>query len=312
MTVTLDIKVLRVIHYLVTNGSVTKTADLLDVSPGAVSYMLNKARQFTGSALFTRSGSGMVPDNVARELSTRYLNIKRELSGISGSSKLENRAVTISTYSLLEFMISKEMSDKSEFPAMFDFSPPELDCDMRLRRLRSKEVDIDIGTRLQADRSIVQVSLFKCGLNVFMSKNHPLASKNFTLQDWSECHHIRWSRRMDFICNDYKHASRFYTLMNERNISVISSDSLNMAMLCAFSDHIMLLPEVLSKNLEHYLPIVSVTPPHELQMQFECFLHYHHSLSGDKSLTLILDKLQNITRNENLHKVSYNKINSTF
>ncbi len=299
MTVTLDLKVLRVIHYLVTNGSVTKTADLLDVSPGAVSYMINKARHFTGSALFTRSGNGMVPDNVARELSLRYLNIKRELSGISGSSKLENRAVTISTYSLLEFMICKEMSDKSQFPAMLEFSPPELDCDARLRRLRSKEVDIDIGTRLQADRSIVQISLFKCNLNLFMSKSHPLATKKITLNDWHKCHHIRWSRRMDYICDDYRHASRFYSLMNERNISVISSDSLNMAMLCAFSEHIMLLPEVLSKKLENYLPIVSVSPPSELQMQFECFLHYHHSLSGDKALTLILDKLQNITRQEN-------------
>lgn len=304
MTETLDIKVLRVIHYLVTNGSVTKTAELLDVSPGAVSYMLNKARQFTGSALFTRSGSGMIPDNVARELSQRYLNIKRELTGISESKNLENRVVTVSTYSLLEFMISKEMSDKSKFPTMFDFSPPELDCEARLRRLRSKEVDIDIGTRLQTDRSIVQISLFKCGLSVFMSKNNPRASKHFSLEDWRESHHIRWSRRMDFICNDYKHANRFHNLMNERNISVISSDSLNMAMLCAFSDHLMLMPELLSKNLENYLPIISVTPPLELQMQFECYLHYHHSLSGDKALNVILDKLQNITRQKNQYEES--------
>jgi len=296
----LDLKVLRVIHFLVTNGSVTRTAELLNVSPGAVSYMLNKARHFTGSALFSRSGNGMVPDNVARELSLRYQNIKRELSEISGTKKLENRMVTISTYSLFEFMISMRISDKQNFPGMFHFSPPEMDCETRLRRLRSKEVDIDIGTGLQQDRSIVQVSLFKCKLNILMRRDNKKANSNFTLKDWQESHHVRWSRRINFTCNDYKHANRFHELMEERNISMISSDSLNMVMLCAFTDHIMLMPEVLSRNLENYLPLKSIIPPPELQMNFECFLHYHRSLSGDNALQMILDKLHQITTVENV------------
>ena len=81
---------------------------------------------------------------------------------------------------------------------------------------------------------------------------------------------------------------------------MISSDSLNMVMLCAFTDHIMLMPEVLSRNLENYLPLKSIIPPPELQMNFECFLHYHRSLSGDNALQMILDKLHQITTMENV------------
>ncbi|EAA4072576.1 LysR family transcriptional regulator [Salmonella enterica subsp. enterica] len=48
----LDIKTLRTIHTLCACGSVIQTAKLLGVSPGAISYTLNKARKITGTAFF--------------------------------------------------------------------------------------------------------------------------------------------------------------------------------------------------------------------------------------------------------------------
>ncbi|MGR7122216.1 LysR family transcriptional regulator [Klebsiella aerogenes] len=289
---TLDIKALRVIHVMTTSGSVTKTAELLNVSPGAISYMLNKARQATGCSLFSRTHSGMVPDNTAKQLSQRYINITKELHEYNGVVSLENRTVTLSTYSLLELMIAESLSNKATFPVMLEFSMPEIDNETRLRRLRSKEVDIDIGTRLESDRSIVQTRLFSSSLSVFMSRNNPKANGPFTLEDWLEADHVRWSRRTDFICDDYNHANRFHNIMERKNVSMISSDSLNMAMLCAFTNHVMLMPDKLSKFLIKYLPIVSLPPPPELNMRFDCYLHYHHSLSRDMTLKSILDNLQ--------------------
>ncbi|HBQ6095757.1 TPA: LysR family transcriptional regulator [Klebsiella pneumoniae] len=291
MTDTLDIKTLRVIHFLVMNKSVTKTAELLSVSPGAISYMLNKARQSTGATLFSRTQHGMIPDNVSKELSRRYINITKELSDYSCKSVI-NRTVTISTYSLLEFMLSNSLSDKKEFPVMLEFSTPENDNETRLRQLRSKAVDIDIGTRLESDRSIVQIRLFSSPLSIFMSRNNPKANREFTLKDWCEAEHVRWSRRTDFICDDYNHANQFHSIMEQKNVSIISSDSLNMAMLCAFTNHIMLMPKTLSKFLVNYLPVVLLPPPSELDMRFECYLHYHHSLASDETLKSILGKIQ--------------------
>ncbi len=135
--------------------------------------MLNKARHFYRfSTVFPDRAMGwcltMLPGNLAFAIK----NIKRELSEISGTKKLENRMVTISTYSLFEFMISMRISDKQKLPGDVSFLSPEMDCETRLRRLRSKEVDIDIGTGLQQDRSIVQVSLFKCKLNILMRRDN--------------------------------------------------------------------------------------------------------------------------------------------
>lgn len=49
----LDLKVLKAIHILCQSGSVSKTAEILEVTPGAVSYLINKARKATGTSLFS-------------------------------------------------------------------------------------------------------------------------------------------------------------------------------------------------------------------------------------------------------------------
>lgn len=293
----LDMKVLRAIHVLVTCGSVTKTADLLGVSPGAVSYILNKARQRTGSALFIRTREGMIPDNIAKELSQRYVNISKELYDDKGKVSLHNREVMICTYSLLEFALSVGLCAMQKRPHQIHFTSPEMNDNTRLLRLRSKEIDIDIGSRLPGDRSIVQTLLFSSGLKILMSKNNPAAKKNFTLEDWSRCHHARWTRRMDYVCDDFRHANRFHELMNQKNISIISSDSLNMALLCAHTDHVMLMPTAVADLVVDELPIVALTPPPELEMQFDCYLHYHHSFSGDKKHMEVINTVQSLMKN---------------
>lgn len=288
----MDMKVLRVIHTLVNSGSVSKTAELLNVSPGAISYMLKKARAFTGSNLFLRTGNGMIPNHVAKDLSQRYESISKELYGkVDGSLKSHNQA-SICTYSVFEFLLSTMISEYRESPGQLHFISPEMCEQKRLVRLRNKEVDIDIGTRLPGDRSIVQTLLFSGGIKVLARKNHPLLKDRFSVDDWLQCSHVRWSRRMDFVCDDFSHANRFYELMNQRKISVVSSDSLNMALLCAFSDNIMLMPTIVANLLAKKLPVEAHAPPPELEMQFDCYLHYHHSLAQENRLRKVLNILQ--------------------
>lgn len=129
-----------------------------------------------------------------------------------------------------------------------------------------------------------------------MGKNNPKAKGKFSLQDWYDADHVRWSRRTDFICDDYEHANRFYKIMEQKKVSIISSDSLNMAMICACTNHIMLMPKMLSQFLTNYLPVTLLPVPPELDMRFECFLHYHHSISKDVVLNTIFDKLQDIIK----------------
>ena len=102
----LDMKVLRAIHILSTSGSVTKAAEILQVTPGAVSYLINKARKSTGSALFFRTRSGMKPNTLALELSQRYQNINQDYNVDGSALSPGGRAIVLSTPSILELLLT--------------------------------------------------------------------------------------------------------------------------------------------------------------------------------------------------------------
>ncbi|QCT18885.1 LysR family transcriptional regulator [Jejubacter calystegiae] len=285
----IDIKALKAIHILTTCGSVTKTAELLNVSPGTISYILNKARKKTGSALFFRTRNGMAPDNIAKELSQYYQSITNKMKQIP----LENRSLTISTYSLIELLISAKLNVSGKLPATMKFSAPDFSEEIRLARLRNKEIDLDIGTRLPNDHSIIQIEFMSCDTCIVASKSHPTIKTNFTMSDWESNQHIIWSRSMGLTCNDFQHANRFNELINKRNVAIISSNALNMIALCAYSNYIMLMPTLIIQYFENRLPIRIFTAPPELKMRFDCYLHYHHSLANNARLSSILNEIQN-------------------
>ncbi|MCT4712732.1 LysR family transcriptional regulator [Enterobacteriaceae bacterium H11S18] len=297
MNHSVDLKELKVIHVLIECGSVTKTAEILDVSPGAVSYILNKVRKSTGSALFFRTKNGMVPDNIARELSQRYQSITKELFEEKSITTLEGRGVAISTYSWIELSLSFLFADKEKFPVPIKFSALNASDTERLVRLRNKEVDIDIGTRLPEDKSIIQVDFMSSDVCIIVSANHPTIKDEFTMKDWNDNHHIIWSRGMNLISNDFRHANHFNELINERKIACTSSNALNMIMVCAVSDHILLMPRAAVDFLKQILPIRTFDVPKELEMRFDCFLHYHHSLANDETIEDMLSKTFQTFRN---------------
>lgn len=156
----LDLKVLKVVHILCENGSVTKTAKVLNVSPGAISYLINKARKSTGSALFIRTKNGMVADTIAHGLSERYLNVSQKLDVNNEEKIAGQRNVLISAYTIVELLVSLSMLKSVTKKPLLTFTPSLDNAEERLIKLRNKEVDIDIGTRLSVDKSIIQVGFF--------------------------------------------------------------------------------------------------------------------------------------------------------
>lgn len=286
----LDIKSLRVIHTLVNCGSVTRSAELLNVPPGAISYYINKARKSTNTALFFKTKNGMMPDNIARELSKRYLSIVNNSSFSSKAINLSSRDITLSSYAILELLIGISFNHRSE-TRKINFTPLPTDDSERLQRLRNKEVDIDIGTRLTPDNNIIQSRLFSCGVKIVANKQYPLSNDQFSLSDWEKATHIIWGRGMHLFHDDFEHVNLFHKHMNLRNIVCKASNSINMILMAAYSQHVVLMPEVIANQLLGKIPIKLFTPPPELQMIYECFIHYHKSYAEEK---IISDMLQSL------------------
>lgn len=289
----LDIKSLRVIHTLVNCGSVTRSAELLNVTPATVSYYINKARKSTKTALFFKTKNGMQPDNIAKELSSRFLRITSDEKLDSKAISLSRRDLTISSYALIELLIGINSHYTSE-KRKINFTPLSTDDTERQQKIRNKEVDIDIGTRLAADNNIIQVRLFSCGIKIVANQQYPLENDRFTLADWEKASHIIWSRGMHLFHDDHEHVNSFHKYLNSRNIACVASNSINMIFMAACSQHVVLMPEVIAKQLVDRIPIRLFTPPPELQMVYECFMHYHKSFAEEKVISSVLQSLSAI------------------
>lgn len=288
----LDMKVLRAIHVLSTSGSVTKAAEILQVTPGAVSYLINKARKSTGSALFFRTRSGMKPNTLALELSQRYQSINQDYYADDATSPLNSRTIVMSTPSILELLLTVSLlNNESDSTELAFRKPSETDLE-RLARLRNKEIDIDIGSRLPVDNSIIQLKLFSSEVGILVRKEHPKIKHPFTLDDWHQNRHAIWSRGMHFISDSVEQTQHFRNLFEKQDIAFVASSSLNLVTLCAFSDLVMLIPTSIGKKLPNFLPVQLLNAPSELQMRYECYLHYHHSFSGDEHFQQLLIRTQ--------------------
>jgi DNA-binding transcriptional LysR family regulator len=267
---------------------------MMNVTPGAVSYLINKARKMTNSTLFYRSREGMVPDNVAKELSRRFENIHKELIDCLNIMTLDTREIVISAHTLLEHILILKMISLPEKVKSLKFQVLPDDNEARIFSLRNKETDIDIGTKLPDDHSLTRSLLFKSKACVLARKGNPAINGSFTLENWRDCQHIGWSKSGAVLSDKIITTSESVNYMQERDILVRSSTSLNMVNLCAHSDMIALVPECIVNHLQSIFPVCAWELPAELQMDVECYIHYHNYLSKDPTMIKLLEVLQSI------------------
>lgn len=285
----LDLKVLKAVHTLCISGSVTNTARLLHVSPGAISYLINKARKATGSALFFRTKNGMEPDIQAKELSALYLSMEQKIENAQLTDNEHARTMIISSYSLVELLLSISVLNDKNKHAPIEFRHQSYDDNERLIKLRNKEIDLDIGTRLPVDTSIVQLKFFAGNAGILASSTHSTIKEKITYQDWESNQHAIWGRGMHYINEDFEKMHRYGEITKNKQIAFTTSSSLNLINLCALSDILVLVPELVGRKLSEIMPVKWYPTPEELGMRYECYIHYHHTMSGNKTMKGLID-----------------------
>lgn len=293
-----DLKVLRAVHVLASCGSVTKTAEILNVTPGSVTYLLNKARHATGSALFFRAKNGMEPDSVAKELSLRYQKFTSEFEENNQKLELNDRDIIISCFSLLELILSMSLNNKSD--ERINFLPLPMCENERLSRLRNKEVDLDLGTSLPPDRSIIRSRVLTSDMKVAVRKDHPYIKDSCTLKSWEKSTHIMWSRKPSLCFDDHSSANRFYELLDDRTISYVSSSSTNMLINACYTDNVVMMPAFIAEHFRDKLPLALFDPPDDVALRYEFHVHYHSSMARNPSIERILQGIKETFQYANL------------
>jgi DNA-binding transcriptional LysR family regulator len=283
MQANIDLKLLKTIHTLVYCGSATSAAKILNLTPAAISYQLNKARQITGAHLFIRTRSGMTPDTRARELSQVYLQLvgdKNHTLVCDDELIPKRKTLTFNTPSLMEMMVSEIIfnPDVERKPFRYTFKPYVQNAIERLNSLKNGSVDMDIGCQLPADKNIRRVQLLSSRMSVLTSAKYDDHGNSFTLDDWYAAQHISWFGAGSYYNIDIRssyEASRHY---ENRRIGHVCGSLINMVYLCSLSHYVMLIPDFFAPMLTASFPLKCMELPPELDIRYSFSMHYHTSL----------------------------------
>lgn len=197
----MDLNLLVALDALLIEGSVTKAARRLSLSPSAMSRTLTRLRSATGDPLLVRAGRGLVPTPRATELRDRVhelaQNVRAVLSPQAGSldTALLERTFTIRAGEGFVNLFSGPLVAAVTCTAprvRLRFAPKPLkDSDL----LRAGEIDLEIGTPGPTAPEVRTQLLFRDGFIGAVRAGHPLLAGPVTPERYAACSHVVASRK---------------------------------------------------------------------------------------------------------------------
>lgn len=191
----LDLNLLITLDSVLRHRSVTRAADHLEVSQGAVSQALGRLRAFFGDPLLLKTSHAMEPTPLGEELGAAIGEILVLVHGTVLSRAAFDPAG-------LTGPIRLSLTDMGEFtilPALLDrLSRVAPNCEVRTRSIsevefksvmESGQIDLAIGGPMGDVSDLMQQKLYEHELVALVSRNSPLESV-LSVHDYASAGHI--------------------------------------------------------------------------------------------------------------------------
>jgi DNA-binding transcriptional LysR family regulator len=193
----IDLHLIRVLHTVLTERSVSKAALRLGMYQPAVSASLKRLRELAGDPLLVRSGSGMVPTDVGLRMIEPSASILRaaemlftDARGFDPQSATCTFRVAASDYLDPLFLPQLVAQIKSQSPQCHvEIHPLSADSDYHAH-LAQGEFDVVVGNWLQPPEDLHMSRLFADEVVCMVSNDHPAARRGWTQESWLEAEHI--------------------------------------------------------------------------------------------------------------------------
>lgn len=191
-----DLNQLVVFQELMTERKVSRVAEKLGVSQPAVSNTLAKLRKLLGDELFLRTPAGMVPTPFAEQLSEPVgYALGMIHSGLNQQVRFDPAKVkgsmTIGMTDIGEIVFLPSLLDrlKREAPGLMINTVRTTAINLR-EDMESGKVDLAIGLLPQLKAGFFQRRLFMQRYVCLFRREHPLAGKRMTLNDFRAAEHL--------------------------------------------------------------------------------------------------------------------------
>ena len=200
----IDLHLIRVLHTVITERSVSRAALHLRSTQPAVSAQLRRLRQLTGDVLLVRAGQGMTPTERALQLVGPAESVLQQARAMFGRDepraafdpKLSTATVRIAASDYLDPLFLPDLIAhvKREAPAMsVELWPLSAGFDYR-RSLAAGEVDLVIGNWLKPPGELHLGRLFSDEIVCLVADRHPVArvagTRAWSVERYLACEHV--------------------------------------------------------------------------------------------------------------------------
>jgi DNA-binding transcriptional LysR family regulator len=193
----IDLHLIRVLHTVLTERSVSRAALKLGMYQPAVSASLKRLRELAGDPLLVRSGAGMVPTDAGLRMIEPSASILRaaemlfsDARGFDPQTATTTFRVAAADYLDPQFLPQLVSLVKSEAPvSQIEIHPLSAASDYHAQ-LAEGQVDVVVGNWLKPPEDLHLGKLFSDEIVCLVSRDHPAAKRGWTQESWLECEHI--------------------------------------------------------------------------------------------------------------------------
>ena len=299
----MDLRLLKIIHTLVVTGSAGETARMLNVSQSTISYMLKKARHQMGAHLFVRTRYGMKPCALAIELSQKYLQYVNQQELSTENNCREKHAININTNTLTEMVLAATglVKETHTTPFYGVFHAYENSPEVRMRKLKTQAIDVDIGNKLPDDKNITTIKVFTSKMVILKKLSGNNDTCEFQKSEWRNYRHVVSAFNPEYYNISVDGATQAKQFLDERDIAIISGSLINMVSLCAYGNYVMLIPAWYGPLLEKCFPVKCLDLPSGIEIYHDCYLHFRTAVKTETpAIRFISDIMSGITQQQKI------------
>ncbi len=193
----IDLQLIRTLHTLLIERSVSKTALRLGQQQPAVSVALKRLRELTGDPILVRSGSGMVPTEVALQMLGPVNSLLQSAEAVFSPDRRFDPALAHETFRIAASDTLDPLFLPSVMARIKSLAPG---CRVEVHALSAQAqysqdlgqglIDVVIGNWAQPSEELHRAELFADDVMCLVSSKHPAVRRGWTQDDWLACEHI--------------------------------------------------------------------------------------------------------------------------
>ncbi len=193
----IDLHLIRVLHTVLTERSVSRAAVRLGMHQPAVSACLKRLREFAGDPLLVRSGANMVPTAAALGMIEPAADILRSAEVLFSDARSFDPATARHRFSLAAsdyldplFLPQLVTQIKSLAPhCPIEIHPLSADADYRTQLMQGR-YEVVIGNWLRPPDDLRLGRLFGDEVVCLVAEHHPAVKRGWDVQAWLDAEHI--------------------------------------------------------------------------------------------------------------------------